>query len=149
MRAVVQRVSRASVTVEGQVTGQINRGFLVLMGVEAEDSESDIDYLLRKILGLRVFEDADGKMNLDIQEVGGALLVVSQFTLLGDCRKGRRPSFITAAGPDKGRSFYEQFVTQARQTGIDVETGQFQAHMDVELVNDGPVTILLDSHKLF
>ena len=149
MRAVVQRVSRASVTVDGQVTGEIGKGFLVLLGVEAEDTEADIDYMLRKTLGLRVFEDAEGKMNLELAEVGGSLLVVSQFTLLGDCRKGRRPSFITAAGPEKGRDYYEKFVAAARATGIQVETGQFQAHMDVELVNDGPVTLMLDSHKLF
>ncbi|MEZ6049529.1 MAG: D-aminoacyl-tRNA deacylase [Planctomycetaceae bacterium] len=149
MRVVVQRVSRASVTVEGRVTGKIDAGFLVLLGVEAEDQESDLEYMLRKILGLRVFPDEAGKMNLDIQEAGGALLVVSQFTLLGDCRKGRRPSFITAAGPEKGREYYERFVELARQGGLAVETGEFQAQMDVELVNDGPVTMLLDSHKLF
>ncbi|MCA9041328.1 MAG: D-tyrosyl-tRNA(Tyr) deacylase [Planctomycetaceae bacterium] len=149
MRAVVQRVSRASVTVEERITGQIGMGFLVLLGVEEEDTENDLDYMLRKVLGLRVFTDPDGKMNLDIQDVGGSLLVVSQFTLFGDCRKGRRPSFISAAGPEKGRLYYEKFVEQARASGIRVETGEFQAQMEVELVNDGPVTMLLDSHKLF
>lgn len=149
MRAVVQRVSSASVTVDGEVTGEIEKGFLLLLGVEKEDTEDDLQYILRKVIGLRVFEDAEGLMNLDLEQVGGALLVVSQFTLSGDCRKGRRPSFIGAAGPDKGREYYERFVELARKEGVQVETGIFQAQMDVKLVNDGPVTLLLESRKLF
>ncbi len=149
MRAVVQRVSRASVTVAGEVTGAIDRGYLVLLGVEAEDTDGDLTWLVNKVVGLRVFEDADGKMNCSIDEIGGAMLVVSQFTLLGDCRKGRRPSFVAAARPEMAESLYEQFCEAVRAKGISVETGRFQQHMDVELVNDGPVTLLLDSQKKF
>lgn len=149
MRAVVQRVSSASVTVDEKVTGKIEKGFLVLLGVEKEDTDEDLQYLLKKVIGLRVFEDENGMMNLDLKQVGGALLVVSQFTLLGDCRKGRRPSFIQAAGPEKGREYYERFVEEARKEGFPVETGVFQAQMEVQLVNDGPVTLLLESRKLF
>lgn len=149
MRAVVQRVSRAKVTVAGEVTGEIGPGFLVLLGVAEGDSAADATALAEKIVGLRVFEDPDGKMNLSLGETGGAMLVVSQFTLLGDCRKGRRPSFIAAARPEIAIELYEQFVSAVRRLGIPVGTGVFQAHMDVELVNDGPVTLLLDSRKAF
>ena len=149
MRAVVQRVSRASVTVEGEITGKIEKGLLVLLGVSTDDEESDAVYLLDKIINLRIFEDAAGKMNLSLAETSGELLVVSQFTLYGDARRGRRPSYIEAAAPEKANSLYEFFVTEARKQIGRVETGRFQAMMDVELVNDGPVTILLDSRKLF
>ena len=149
MRAVVQRVSKASVTVEGDVTGQIGCGFLVLLGVAADDSQDDVIFLAQKIAGLRIFEDSEGKMNRSLDDVGGKMLVVSQFTLLGDCRKGRRPSFIKAAPPEKADQLYRGFVAEVRGQGIDVETGRFRQHMDVELVNDGPVTLLLDSRKQF
>src|SRR5687767_13468 len=147
MRAVVQRVSRAKVTVDGEITGAIGAGLLVLLGVAAQDSERDADYLVEKILNLRVFEDQAGKMNLSILDDCGAMLVVSQFTLYGDTRRGRRPSFINAAPPDEANRLYEYFVSQARKIVTKVETGRFQAMMDVELVNDGPVTIILDSEK--
>jgi D-aminoacyl-tRNA deacylase len=147
MRAVVQRVSRAKVTVAGEITGQIGRGFLVLLGVAEGDGSEDARYLAQKIAGLRVFEDAEGKMNLALADVGGGMLVVSQFTLLGDCRKGRRPSFIAAARPEVANDLYQQFVALIKEQGIPVETGRFQEHMDVELVNDGPVTLLLDSRQ--
>ena len=149
MRAVVQRVSRAKVTVGGEITGQIERGLVVLLGVADDDTQDDVIYLAQKIAGLRIFEDADGKMNLDLAEVGGAMLVVSQFTLLGDCRKGRRPSFVRAARPEKAKELYQSFVVEVRGQGIRCETGRFQEHMDVELVNDGPVTLLVDSRKVF
>ena len=149
MRAVVQRVSRAKVTVDDAVTGEIGRGLLVLLGVAKDDSESDADYLAEKICGLRIFEDENGKMNLAVGEIGGAVLVVSQFTLYGDVRRGKRPSFDAAALPDDARRLYEYFVGRVRATSLRCETGQFQAMMQVELVNDGPVTILLDSKKAF
>lgn len=149
MRAVIQRVSQASVTVEDEITGQIDRGFLVLLGVGTDDAEADAVYLAGKAVGLRVFEDADGKMNLSLADIGGAMLVVSQFTLYGDARKGRRPSFIDAARPEQANQLYESFCAEVRGQGIHVETGRFQKHMDVALVNDGPVTLLLDSRKLF
>ena len=149
MRAVVQRVSRASVTVDGEITGKIGKGLLVLLGISTDDEESDAVYLLDKIINLRIFEDAAGKMNLSLAETSGELLVVSQFTLYGDTRRGRRPSYIEAAAPEKANSLYEFFVAEARKQIGRVETGRFQAMMDVELVNDGPVTILLDSRKLF
>jgi len=148
MRAVVQRVSSASVTVEGHVTGSIQKGFLVLLGVEEDDIEKDLDYILEKLVGLRIFEDAAGKMNLSILDVDGAILLVSQFTLLGDARHGRRPSFIRAARPEKAIPIYEAMVKKLRES-VRVETGEFGAHMDVALVNDGPVTILLESRKAF
>lgn len=149
MRACVQRVSRASVTVDGHVVGEIGRGLLVLLGVGQGDEEKDAHYLAEKIVSLRVFEDDQGKMNRSLLEAGGSLLVVSQFTLLGDVRKGRRPSFIDAAPPEEANRLYEIFAAAAAGQGAPVATGQFQAHMDVELVNDGPVTLLLDSRKLF
>ena len=149
MRAVLQRVSQASVKVDGSVTGAIDRGLLVLLGIEEQDTAAEADYLVDKTLGLRVFPDEQGKMNRNVFQAGGSLLVISQFTLYGDCRKGRRPSFDHAAGPQKALALYEYFVGRARENGIRVETGVFQAHMDVELVNDGPVTILIDSSKLF
>ncbi len=149
MRAVVQRVSRASVTVDGEIVGAIDRGLLVLLGVGTEDSERDAEYLAGKIVGLRIFEDENEKMNLSVQDVGGAVLAVSQFTLCGDVRKGKRPSFDAAARPERAKELYEYFVAQVRGKGIRCETGIFQAMMQVELINDGPVTILLDSGKLF
>lgn len=148
MRAVVQRVDRASVTVDGQLTGKVERGLLVLLGVAEGDTDKDLHYIVDKVCGLRIFEDAEGKMNLSVQDIGGSLLAVSQFTLYGDCRKGKRPSFDRAAKPDTANAFYEQFVEQCRAKGLPVETGVFRAHMLVELVNNGPVTILLDSTKI-
>jgi len=149
MRAVVQRVSSASVTVAGEVTGQIGRGFLVLLGIAIDDGQEDLVYLAQKLVGLRVFEDGDGKMNLSLAEVGGAMLVVSQFTLYGDCRKGRRPGFVDAARPEVAEPMYRAFIAEVRGQGIAVETGRFQTEMQVSLVNDGPVTLLLDSRKQF
>ena len=149
MRVIVQRVSRASVTVAGEVVGRIDRGYLVLLGVADDDTQEDAVYLAAKVVGLRIFEDDAGKMNLALADVAGRMLVVSQFTLLGDCRKGRRPSFVRAARPDQADELYRAFCAECRGQGIDVETGRFQQHMDVELVNDGPVTLLLDSRKEF
>jgi D-aminoacyl-tRNA deacylase len=149
MRAVVQRVSRAQVTVNGEVAGKIGLGLLVLVGVGRDDAEADAIYLAEKIAGLRVFEDAEGKMNRGVQEVGGSVLAVSQFTLYGDVRRGKRPSFDAAAPPEKARRLYEFFVEQIRAAGLRCETGRFQEMMQVELVNEGPVTILLDSGKAF
>ena len=149
MRAVIQRVSRANVVVNSEIVGEINRGILLLLGITGEDSEKDAVYLLEKTLNLRVFENADGKMNLSLLDIQAELLVVSQFTLYGDVRRGRRPSFTAAAAPEKANRLYEFFVAEARKQINKVETGRFQAMMNVELVNDGPVTILLDSEKLF
>ena len=149
MRAVVQRVSRARVSVDGQTSGEIGLGLLVLLGVGAGDARTDADYLAEKAIGLRIFEDNDGKMNLSVAEVGGALLVVSQFTLFGDARRGKRPSFEAAAPPAQARELYEYFVERVRGAGLRCETGRFQETMRVELVNEGPVTILLDSAKVF
>ncbi|MDX6712663.1 MAG: D-aminoacyl-tRNA deacylase [Blastocatellia bacterium] len=149
MRAVVQRVSRASVTVSGEVVGQIGKGLLVLLGVSNEDSASDSVYLAEKISTLRIFDDEDGKMNQSIVDVAGDILVVSQFTLYGDVRRGRRPSWSDAAPPDKAAALYEDFVSQLKKYVRRVETGTFRAMMQVELVNDGPVTLLIDSSKLF
>ena len=149
MRAVVQRVSHAKVSVNGEVTGEIGRGLLILLGVASGDAPADADYLADKIVGLRIFEDSSGKMNLAVAEVGGALLVVSQFTLYGDVRRGKRPSFDGAAAPQAARQLYEYFVEKVRAAGLRCETGLFQETMQVELVNEGPVTILLDSAKTF
>lgn len=149
MRAVVQRVSSASVTVDGEIVGRIDRGFLVLLGVSQDDTQDDVVYTAQKVAGLRVFEDSEGKMNLALSDVGGAVLAVSQFTLYGDCRKGRRPSFVHAAEPMKADELYRGFVAELKGQGLSVETGRFQAQMDVELVNDGPVTLLIDSRKQF
>jgi D-aminoacyl-tRNA deacylase len=149
MRAVIQRVTQAKVEVEGAVIGQIGPGLLVLLGVGQGDGEAEANYIAQKITGLRIFADADGKMNLDVAQAGGAVLVVSQFTLYGDVRKGRRPAFDAAAPPDVADRLYRYLVDQLRAAGLRVETGQFQAHMNVTLVNDGPVTILLDSAKQF
>ncbi len=149
MRAVVQRVSRAKVSVDGEVTGEIGVGLAVLLGVGQQDSEADADYLAEKIAGLRVFEDSAGKMNFSVAEIGGAILAVSQFTLYGDVRRGKRPSFDGAARPERARELYEYFVARIRVAGLKCETGRFQKMMKVELVNEGPVTILLDSQKLF
>jgi D-tyrosyl-tRNA(Tyr) deacylase len=149
MRAVVQRVSGASVSVGGEVVGKIERGSLVLLGVSVRDSESDASYLVDKIVNLRVFDDDEGKMNLSLMDIGGDLLVVSQFTLYGDTRRGRRPSYIAAAAPIVANRLYEYFVCECRKQVAKVETGRFQAMMDVELINDGPVTILIDSEKTF
>lgn len=148
MLACIQRVSRAKVTVDDEITGVIERGFLVLLGVAHGDTETDADALAKKVVGLRVFEDEQGKMNLGLADVGGAMLVVSQFTLLGDCRKGRRPSFSGAAPPEEANRLYEYFVKQVGEQGIPTETGRFAAMMDVELVNDGPVTLIIDSRDL-
>lgn len=149
MRAVIQRVSSASVTVANEIVGQVGQGTLILLGVEQGDVEQDAKYLADKTAGLRIFADEDDKMNKSLLDIEGEALVVSQFTLLGDVRKGRRPSFIKAAGPDEGNRLYLCFVNYLRQHGITVATGQFQTDMEVALVNDGPVTILLDSKKLF
>jgi D-tyrosyl-tRNA(Tyr) deacylase len=149
MRAVVQRVSQAEVTVDGESVGKIARGFLVLLGVAVDDQPADAVAVASKIVGLRVFEDEAGKMNLSLAEVGGAVLAVSQFTLLADCRQGRRPSFTAAAPPELANRLYQEFIAEVRGLGIPVETGRFQADMQVALVNDGPVTLLIDSRKLF
>ena len=149
MRAVVQRVSSSKVTVDENTIGQINKGLLVLLGVTHDDKSSDVDYMIDKILNLRIFEDENDKMNLSLMDIGGELLVVSQFTFYGDCRKGRRPGFSNAARPELANNLYEEFVKKAKDKGVTVGTGQFAAHMMVELTNDGPVTILLDSSKSF
>src|ERR1051325_3863865 len=141
MRSVLQRVSRASVRIGTTTVGRIERGFCLLVGFTHTDTPAEVDWMAEKVVGLRVFEDAEGKMNLALADVGGSVLVVSQFTLLGDCRKGRRPSFIQAAPPEKADELYRSFVAEVRGQGITVETGRFQQHMDVELVNDGPVTL--------
>ncbi len=147
MRAVVQRVSRASVTVAGEVVGRIDHGLLVLLGVAEGDTQDDVVFLATKIVGLRIFPDDQAKMNRSLLDVGGRMLVVSQFTLLGDCRKGRRPSFIEAARPERAVELYRGFIAEVQGQGIEVESGRFQEHMDVELVNDGPVTLILDTRQ--
>ena len=149
MRAVVQRVSRAAVRIADEVIGAIDHGFLVLVGCGQGDGEADVDYLADKVANLRVFEDEKGLMNRSLADVGGAVLAVSQFTLYGDCRKGRRPSFTEALAPEPAQSLYEKFVAKLRKAGLRVETGRFRALMDVELVNCGPVTLLLDSRRQF
>jgi D-tyrosyl-tRNA(Tyr) deacylase len=147
MRAVIQRVKSAQVSVDGRVSGKIGKGLLVLLGVGKGDGESDLSFLTSKIPELRIFEDDSGKFNLSLKEVGGEILVVSQFTLFGDCRKGRRPSFTEAEEPSAAKHLYEQFVLKLKERGIPVQTGEFQAKMEVHLVNDGPVTLLLDSRQ--
>lgn len=149
MRAVVQRVSKSHVMVDTKVVGAIDRGLLVLLGVATDDDETDADVMADKLAGLRCFEDAEGKINLSVEDIGGSLLVISQFTLLADCRKGRRPSLNGAARPDVAIPLYESVVNRLRRRGLRVETGEFGAHMDVHLVNDGPVTLLLDTKRLF
>lgn len=149
MRAVVQRVYESDVTVDGTVTGAIKEGLTVLIGVEEGDTEKDVKYIADKVAGLRIFEDENDKMNLSVLDIGGKVLAISQFTLLGDVRKGKRPSFITAEQPERANELYMQVCEQIRSHGLEVETGIFQAHMHVKIYNDGPVTILLDSHKLF
>ena len=149
MRAVVQRVRQASVTVEAETVGSIGTGFLVLLGVSSGDSEADVKYIADKVSGLRVFTDEAGKFNLSLSDVGGSVLAVSQFTLYGDVRGGRRPSFTEAAGAEEGKRLYDAFVDALKARGFVVETGIFGAHMDVSLINDGPVTILMDSKKQF
>lgn len=149
MRAVVQRVTSARVTVAGEVTGQIGAGLLVLLGIAGDDTRQDLVWLAEKVAGLRIFEDAAGKMNLSVQETEGSVLVVSQFTLYGDCRKGKRPSFIEAAPPERAEPLYQEFIAELKGRGLAVETGRFQAQMEVSLVNHGPVTMLLESRKTF
>ncbi|MGE5443701.1 MAG: D-aminoacyl-tRNA deacylase [Ignavibacteriales bacterium] len=149
MRAVVQRVKEARVEVEGEVAGRIGEGILLFLGIRKDDAQDDIKYLVEKALGLRMFDDNAGEMNLSIAEVGGEILVVSQFTLYGDCRKGRRPSFDEAASPDMAERLYGIFVEEVKKRGINVQTGRFRALMDIHLINSGPVTILLDSRKVF
>ena len=149
MRAVIQRVTDADVTVENKITGSIGKGFVVLLGVEDGDTTADADYMVEKITGLRVFEDEEGKMNLSMMDVGGEMLAVSQFTLLGDVRKGKRPSFTKAARPEQAVELYDYFTAKVREKGVKVGEGIFQAEMLVRINNDGPVTILLDSKKLF
>jgi len=145
MRAVVQRVKASSVTVDDEPVGKIGKGLLVLLGVAQADQTADADFLSEKIVNLRIFEDEQGKMNRSLIDIGGEMLVVSQFTLLGDCRKGRRPSFIDAAGPEKANELYEYFAVKVRKKGVPVATGRFRAMMDVALINDGPVTLILES----
>ena len=147
MRAVVQRVSRGAVRVDGAATGEVGRGLVVLLGVAAGDGDEDARWMADKVAQLRIFEDAEGKMNRSVEDVGGGVLVVSQFTLLGDARKGNRPSFVEAAPPEAANALYEKVCARLRERGLPVGTGLFRAHMDVELVNDGPVTILLDSRR--
>ena len=149
MRAVVQRVSRAKVTVVGEVIGEIGAGLVVLLGVSEGDTQDDAAYLAEKLVALRIFPDDEGKMNRSVGDINGRMLIVSQFTLLGDCRKGRRPSFIKAARPEQADSLYQIFVAEVQGRGIQAATGRFQTHMEVELVNDGPVTLLIDSRKEF
>ena len=149
MRAVIQRVSCASVSIEGKTVSSISKGLLVLLGIGENDDNSDAVYLAEKTVGLRIFEDDEGRMNLSVSDINGEILVISQFTLYGDCRKGRRPSFIDAARPEKAIPLYEAYVSALTNTGLKVGTGVFQADMKVELINDGPVTILLDSKKSF
>ena len=149
MRAVVQRVSYANVKVDGEIIGSIDNGIMVLLGVGTEDNENDIKYLSEKILNLRIFEDENGKMNLSLMDIKGEVLIISQFTLYGDCRKGRRPSFDKAGLPDEAKKLYERFIEVCGESGLKIQTGIFGADMKVSLLNDGPVTLMLDSKKLF
>lgn len=149
MRAVVQRVKEASCIVDDKIVGKINKGILLFLGVGEGDEEKALHYLVDKVLGLRIFSDQEGKMNLSLEDIEGEILIISQFTLYGDVRKGKRPSFTRSAAPDLGEKFYEQFIEEVNNRGIRAETGEFGADMDIELINDGPVTILLDSEKIF
>lgn len=149
MRAVVQRVSHSEVTVDGKTTGKIKKGLLVLLGVTHGDTSKDVDYIVDKTVNLRIFEDENDKMNLSLKDIGGEMLAVSQFTLYGDCRKGRRPSFSSAASPIEADKLYNEFIKKVSEQGIKTETGEFGAHMMVDLINDGPVTMLLESNKSF
>ena len=149
MRSVIQRVSYASVKVDGEIIGKIEKGLLILLGVCDEDTEKDLVYMVDKITGLRIFEDEEEKMNLSVEDIGGELLVVSQFTLFGDCRKGKRPSFSSAGNPDYANEMYEKFIKLLKEKNLKVESGRFGADMKVELLNDGPVTLLIDSKKIF
>lgn len=149
MRACVQRATRGAVRVDGETIGQIGRGLVVLLGVGPEDSSSDVETMADKLTLLRIFEDEDGKMNRSLIDVGGEMLIVSQFTLMGDCRKGRRPSFVAAAQPEYANELYEEFIAAVKGRGVQVATGKFRATMEVELVNDGPVTMLVDTKKVF
>lgn len=149
MRAVVQRVKNSKVTVDNKIVGEIEKGLLVLLGVGEEDGAKDLDYIYDKVINLRIFEDEDKKMNLSLLDIGGELLIVSQFTLYGDARRGRRPSFSSSAKPDVAEKYYEEFIARAKEEGIKTEAGVFGGDMEVELLNDGPVTILLDSEKNF
>ena len=149
MRAVVQRVKESRVIVEGRLVGEINKGFNVLLGISKDDTIEDLKYIKDKIINLRVFEDENDKMNLSLLDIKGDILAISQFTLYGDCRKGRRPNFMNAMGGDEAKALYEEFVKMLKESGLKIETGEFGAHMNVEIENDGPVTILLDSKKEF
>ena len=149
MRAVIQRVTEASCRVDGKITGEIKKGFLVFLGVGEDDTDTDLDYIVKKTLGLRIFEDEDEKMNLSLSDVGGSVLAISQFTLYGDVRKGNRPAFVTAAPPAVGNDYFEKYKSRLKEAGLTVESGIFGADMKISLLNDGPVTILLDSKKLF
>lgn len=149
MRAVVQRVSRAEVRVDDKIVGRVDKGLLIYLGVGKEDSVVDIEYMAEKVTGLRIFEDENGKMNLSVKDIGGEILAISQFTLYGDVRKGKRPSFTDSAAPDKGEELYNQFINNIQNMGVGVDKGIFGAHMMIDYVNDGPVTILLDSKKQF
>ncbi len=149
MRAIIQRVTEASVVVEGEMVGQIGKGLLVFLGIGHDDDEKDLDYMVDKITGLRIFEDSDDKMNLSLMDIQGEILIVSQFTLYGDVRKGKRPSFTLSAGPEKGLDYYNRFIGKIREKNIKYGTGEFGADMKVSLLNDGPVTIMLDSEKNF
>lgn len=147
MRAVIQRVRRASVTIDGEVQGEIGRGMVVLLGIHGNDTLTDLQWLAEKVVNLRIFDDAQGKMNLSLTDIDGAMLIISQFTLYGDCRKGRRPGFSSAAPPEIAEPLYRRFIEEIKNKQVKVATGIFQAAMDVELVNEGPVTLLLDSEK--
>ncbi|NLM05020.1 MAG: D-tyrosyl-tRNA(Tyr) deacylase [Clostridiales bacterium] len=149
MRAVVQRVSRAKVSIDEREVGRIGKGLVIYLGIEHEDTMEDVNYMVNKITNLRIFQDEEDKMNLSVKDVKGELLIISQFTIMGDCRKGRRPSYIMAARPEEAIILYDEFIKQCEKTGIGVESGEFQAHMMVDYINDGPVTILVDSKKIF
>lgn len=149
MRAVIQRVNSASVKVDAEITGRIGHGLLVLLGIHHDDGDSEINWMAEKVTNLRIFEDDEGKMNRSLMDTNGAMLVVSQFTLYGDCRKGRRPGYSSAARPEQANALYEKFINAVKVLGIETACGKFQAHMQVSLVNDGPVTLLLDSNKQF